>query len=758
MHRFKGPPPFLEGDKLKAARFINYVKTKAAALPRFTHVRREWIAQQGVTIRYTRVGQFWRIYIRAERTGLSYAFFVPVMDENLRVRFARALPDSDEYIAQCGLSYFDGEFESTPQFAVDYSEGSSGAGYIADRLPYTTVTGTDAVATFSGTQPRSASENDLISGSRQGYTWWFGDTLIVSESGSYPGGESGSGLGSLNSLFAYPVRSPIPSGTFDGLENDGSVLPVRGVRATYWQQSMDTLTRSASGRQPIAISEGSASTIAVTESESFKVRRVAKRTVSHETHGSRTFIIATDHLSRFRVWPEGSEADATTLTPSWPGWVHTDSTGAPYDHLEWCFNLTATKAVSLPISADVVTSSGTRRLVRSLILSDAAVTGLGLTPADYDTPKLHHPGLFEVSIDIALTGTTSGDFTAELTELQEEDELGFWPIAADYAFTDSKLSALGVDSNELIFAELRMKTSSSTFIGAASSGNGESGALFGFLAFRTLSETLVEYPLDNFGVTISNSNTVINDGLNFASGSSVGYAPWSANLGHILGVDCRALALCLTKFRADYPDYGAGQTQPSNVVSGVKLYGYGELIASSGDDFNETPSETLYLLDSADFRAIYAGAHRAIVKACGWAALRVSPQGHIAVHGDMVMGAVEGGTPAIVDYDTGLILRHFWPDLMNAPTDALSGWTDGTPVYCEGADIVAIRSGEGWTVLSHLTLARILDDINYDDYRCLFDAEFEAYRDSLPPEEASAILRGQKVGPIGSTALTGYFL
>lgn len=758
MRRFKGPPPFLFGDKARAAQYIHYAKRKAATLPRSIFARREGLHQQGITIHYTRIGKFWRIAIRAEHTGnVVYEFFVPVASNTIRARFLRSVPDTAYTVAACQLSYFDGRFDTTPVFATDYSGTDA---YAADRLPYDTVQGESLTVSLAAADASASSVAGmgLIDGHRQGYSWWGSDgSLLVSEAGSYPGGESGLGLGAVNAQFAFPLRAPVPDASFDGLEAAGTVDAVRGVRITYWQQAPDALIRSQAGRAPQLISEGGAAEVNV-PSGAWKVRRVIRRTVTHTEHGSRTFLIAADSNGGFHVWPEGDTASAVDLSITWPAWVALDSSGAPFDHLDWCFNAAGTKAVALPFESAAVTASGSLRLFGNGIYSDATLAGAGITPGDYTTAKLHAPGVLEISLSIDLTGPESDAFDAavEILAATAPADLGFWPVAADYAFDDPKLSALGVPADTLVFATLTVQASAA-FVAAASTGNGQSGALYTRIGFRTLANAIIDYPLDELSVSISSATTVINDALTFASGFPVGYAPWSANLGHVLGLDCRALALCLSKFRADYPDYDAGQLQPSNITAGAVLYAYGETVYTTGDSFNSEPAATLETLASTDFRAIYTGMQRAVFKSAGWTAIRVHPDGHLAAIGEHVMGAVVGGTPNIID-ENSPILRLYWGQLVKDGDSVLNGWAGGEPVYCEGIDVIALREGDSYSVLTHKTVARFVDAAaDYDNYRCLFDAEFELWRDSLPPEEANAIVRGQKVGGIGSLAITGYF-
>lgn len=175
-------------------------------------------------------------------------------------------------------------------------------------------------------------------------------------------------------------------------------------------------------------------------------RRAATQSVTSAEHGSRKFFIMTDSHGRFHVYPAKayqSSVEGTygylflppemfkTYTPPYPAWVYKPAPGVAIDSsgFVWTFNKDATKAVTTPFHRvagelwhPVVTNPGELVPILSItkkpyykdlgaIGYPATLTASATTHASFDDT----PGLFEVHIEITLTGPLEMDYSVVLT-------------------------------------------------------------------------------------------------------------------------------------------------------------------------------------------------------------------------------------------------------------------------------------------------------------------------------------------------------
>jgi hypothetical protein len=216
-------------------------------------------------------------------------------------------------------------------------------------------------------------------------------------------------------------------------------------------------------------------------------RRACLQTVTHETFGTRTFMIVTDALTRFYAFPlqeypggvagsgvgtalysEGvvPEGSYQSADVPYPAWVTTDSATLGGTQMwVWEFNSKGTRAVSCPFQRLLYTYDAGFP-IRHKIYQGFVLTGTCVPPDLYDTlaalPGEDYPGLVEVALDITLTGPSALDYTFKVSVTREEHSLVTNRIylAAGYAFKDARLAALGVNEDDLIGAEIGVRTNS----------------------------------------------------------------------------------------------------------------------------------------------------------------------------------------------------------------------------------------------------------------------------------------------------------
>lgn len=744
--------PFLEGDKGRAAGFIPQAKALTSQIPSFSHFNRTRIGNVGVTIIHRKIGDWWRITIKADRKLFEYDFFAPA-SEFVRARYGYELPDTTHYVTKTGLHFYDGVQYPTPaSYVVDYSKNHNfeTLGYISAASPNDWKTDIEDI---DGRPLRAASATKVTESdtpNRQPYVWYGNELMIISEAGTYPGGTP-INVNGVNQLQGYLQYEAVPQGTGVNLSTNKTVDYVRGFAFdNSGAQAPDSLSPSLEGMTPQTVVEGEYEDLPVSQDASFPLRRVVKTAV-----GGIVYIIATDSHGKFRVHMEGDEGTAVVVTPTWPTWVKQDSDG-PYETIAWNFDPSGLKAVCLPFESDeVVSQAGSDdlyRVLNGLYYNSVIVGALGYNP--YDKPQINHPGVFEVSIGIELV---DGDIEVTLTTLKdwEPSDLDRWIVDADYSFLEA-----GHDG-DLIFAELLMRTPDVSMLTYTSAGDPSllyTFDTYGFVKFLKYDSEfieIVEYPLDNGGVNVASFYTCLDDSFAFRNAhqntyAPAGYPPWSPRLGRVLGLNCRVLGLAVTKTAITYPNYFLNEdTQPTGVNISGKLYAYEQEIHSTGEDFNQAPTITLYDIPSTDFRMFYGGAHHAIFKGCSWNTLRASPDGHVAITGDMVSVGVVDGTANLQPSDDHSLLRVYYPSFSRSGT-IIAGWIDGTEYLAENLDVIAFKQGEDYIVVSHRQLA------NAAAYQCFYEPDFADFASGQP--NPNDFFVAERASSIGCAGISGIFV
>ena len=232
-------------------------------------------------------------------------------------------------------------------------------------------------------------------------------------------------------------------------------------------------------------------------------RRAAVYSAASDEFGSRKFFIMTDSHGRFHVYPvkayQNTETGASgyaylflppnkfkTYTPDYPDWVYRPAVGSPVDFsgFVWTFNKDATKAVTTPFHRaagelwhPVVSNpedlAPILDITKKPIYRDFGVVGRPITTVPTGTTHVcadDTPGLFEIGINIALTGLGDMEFDVTLTPgttafygTDGHAGEGRYYVDAGYLLRNKRLgtpeeaaTALGAAEDALLTAEIEI--------------------------------------------------------------------------------------------------------------------------------------------------------------------------------------------------------------------------------------------------------------------------------------------------------------
>lgn len=189
----------------------------------------------------------------------------------------------------------------------------------------------------------------------------------------------------------------------------------------------------------------------------------------------RKFVICTDNVGRFHVYPAKNYPPPylltpdkfKTFTPPYPTWVTVpdpENYVNQINHWLWAFDKEGKRAVSCPYHS--VASDFYKHLIkRSAAILPEQVSLLGEAPGSVVRGREDIPGLVEFGIEISQTGPDEMDFDVTFTLLRNSYSLesGRFIFEAAYALKDKGKSKVGVAEDTLVTAELECFTAGSDY-------------------------------------------------------------------------------------------------------------------------------------------------------------------------------------------------------------------------------------------------------------------------------------------------------
>lgn len=460
------PPPILLGNAGEAAKLIfeaqlYFRKLVAAELPVF-HRRVQVTATNYYEV--TRVHDVGRILIFAAGGEMRYEFYSTDLDIE-----RHTTPSSPEY-RDANLQYPQG-----PWVKGRLSRVLMRGGEAAEFLPsfYDGTPGSETIPSLPG-GPEIGNPQHFGRLSSGAYATWVPGGYTQQRMASYTWWPNFNGARLMtSSLGGDPNYSTFDVGIASPYSGNGS--QIRRYKENDWYL-------------PPVLREGidGAITNAAFRDGSKYWRKACIQVVEHEEHGARTFIIQTVETGEFQIAPlfheplgsfigAGAVEGLQTVKPPWPGWVTLDGSGNPEVPTSWRFNSLGSRAVCCPVervdAASPASSHDFLRILRvyrpanqpnpgsfwySWLTDVNSLAAAGIPTGIFPQPFNDIPGLFEVAINIELTGPDPADFVAGLIPTVTKHNERFF-INADYAFP-LLLGEAASEGNQLITAELELYT------------------------------------------------------------------------------------------------------------------------------------------------------------------------------------------------------------------------------------------------------------------------------------------------------------